>query len=101
MNYTFHPEAEAEFLEAIAYYEERQPGLGHDLAVEVYSAIKIVLESPKVWPLLVGDMRRCQTHRFPYGIVYSEELEGIYILAVMHLHRDPDYWVKRVPRNQS
>jgi len=27
MKYAFHPEAEAEFLDAIGYYEECEPGL--------------------------------------------------------------------------
>jgi len=37
MTVSVHPEASAEFLEAIAYYEERQAGLGLDLAAEVKS----------------------------------------------------------------
>lgn len=37
MNYSFHPEAEIEFIEAIEYYEEKESGLGYDFAVEVYS----------------------------------------------------------------
>ena len=28
MNYSFHPAAEAEFLESIGYYESKVPGLG-------------------------------------------------------------------------
>jgi len=32
MNYAFHTEAEAEFLEAIAYYEACEPGLGLDFS---------------------------------------------------------------------
>lgn len=39
MKYSFHPEAEIEFIEAIGYYEERESGLGYDFAIEVYSAI--------------------------------------------------------------
>jgi len=34
--------------------------------------------------------------RFPYGVLYSEEADGIFILAVMNLHRAPDYWKRRV-----
>ena len=30
MTFDFHPEAETEFLEAIAYYESCAPGLGED-----------------------------------------------------------------------
>jgi len=32
---------------------------------------------------------------FPYGILYIEEPEEIFILAIMHLHRYPDYWKER------
>ena len=40
MKYAFHPEAEAEFLDAIGYYEECEPGLGYDFAIEVHSTIE-------------------------------------------------------------
>ena len=38
MTFSFHPEAGAEFEGAVAYYEERQHGLGLDLALEVEAA---------------------------------------------------------------
>ena len=43
MKFDFHPEAEAEFLEAIAYYESSVPGLGEDFSLEVYSTIQNIL----------------------------------------------------------
>lgn len=95
MRHTFHPEAEAEFYEAIDYYEGCQEGLGYDFAREVYSAIRNIMDYPKAWPVLEGVIRRCQTKRFPYGVIYSEEADEIFILAIMHLHRDPDYWKDR------
>jgi hypothetical protein len=33
--------------------------------------------------------------RFPYKLLYSVETDCIYIIAVAHLHRAPDYWVER------
>jgi hypothetical protein len=39
MSFAFHPDAEAEFEEAIEYYEEIEQCLGYDFALEVYSAI--------------------------------------------------------------
>ncbi|KOR28141.1 plasmid stabilization protein, partial [Achromatium sp. WMS1] len=35
--------------------------------------------------------------RFPYGILYRETLDanGIFIIAVMNLHRKPGYWKYR------
>lgn len=95
MTYAFHPAAEIEFREAIEYYESREEGLGFDFAHEVYSAIGRAAEHPRAWPVLDRDIRRCQTRRFPYGVLYSQEKNGIYVLAVMHLHRQPDYWKHR------
>ena len=96
MTCDFHPEAEAEFLSAINHYEGRNEGLGHDFAIEVYATIHLILEHPRAWQILDIDVRRCQTPRFPYGVIYSEEPDGIFILAVMHLHQDPDYWRTRL-----
>ncbi len=95
MTFSFHPEAEAEFNEAVEYYEIREEGLGFDFAHEVYSAIGRAAEHPDAWPLLDDDIRRCQTRRFPFGVLYSQESNGIYVLSVMHLHQDPDYWKHR------
>ena len=95
MSYSFHPAAEDEFLDAIEYYENREEGLGLDFAIEVYATIDRATRHPSAWPVLDGEVRRCQTKRFPYGVLYSQEAEGILVLAVMHLHRDPDYWQHR------
>jgi plasmid stabilization system protein ParE len=96
VKYSFHPEAEAEFVQAIEYYEECEAGLGYDFAVEVYSAIERTMAYPKAWPIIEEDIRRSLVRRFPYGILYAEEDEELFIVAVMHLHRDPDYWKHRI-----
>jgi hypothetical protein len=96
MMYGFHPEAEAEFLDAIEYYEGCKLGLGYEFAIEVHSTIENILSYPNAWTILEDDIRRCQVRRFPYGIVYSQDGDVIFVLAVMHLHRDPDYWKNRV-----
>ncbi|MBI4616992.1 MAG: type II toxin-antitoxin system RelE/ParE family toxin [Planctomycetes bacterium] len=95
MTFCFHPEAQAEFYEALAYYEECEPGLGCDFALEVHSTIRSIVAHPWAWPTLEDEVRRCLTRRFPYGVLYSIESDGIFILAVMHLHRSPDYWKHR------
>jgi plasmid stabilization system protein ParE len=96
MSYRFHPEAEAELNLSIDYYESIEPGLGYDFALEVYETIQRVVDFPKAWTTLDGEVRRSLVKRFPYGVLYSEEADGILILAVMNLHRAPDYWKHRV-----
>ena len=96
MNWSFHPEAEAEFLEAINYYEKCRTGLSHAFAVEIYAAIERIVAYPLAWPILDGQIRRLQTNRFPYGVLYAQDADTLFILAVMHLHRQPGYWNERV-----
>lgn len=86
MNFSFHPEAEEEFNKAI------EPGLGYDFALEVYSAIQRAVEYPTAWAVLDGEVRRCWV---PYGVLYTAEHAEIFVVALMNLHRQPDYWIHR------
>ena len=95
MSFYFHPDAETELQESINYYEEIRAGLGYDFAIEIYSAIQRAESMPKSWTLIDENIRRSLVVRFPYGVLYSEANSGIYILAVMNLHRQPDYWKYR------
>jgi hypothetical protein len=95
MNFSFHPEAEIEFNKSIDYYEEIGSGLGYDFALEVYSTIKRSVEFPDAWTVFEGEIRRSLVKRFPYGILYSKEQKGIFIVAVMNLYRQPEYWKHR------
>jgi len=95
MNYFFHPEAEEEFNNQIDYYEECKKGLGLEFANEVYFTIQRILDFPKAWQILDGDIRRCLTNRFPFGVIYYRKDRNIIILAIMQLNREPSYWKKR------
>lgn len=95
MNFSFHPEAETELNEAIQYYEECEAGLGFDFSIEVFASIQHIVCYPHAWPIMVEHVRRCLVNRFPFGLIYSIEEREIFILAVMHLRRHPDYWKDR------
>jgi len=96
MNVLFHPDAELEFNEAVDYYEGVESGLGLDFSIEIANAIARITAFPKAWPVIEDGIRRALVKRFPYGVLYSEEQEKIYIVAVMHLHRNPGYWKQRI-----
>lgn len=95
MKITFHPDAEAELNEAIRYYEEIETGLGFDLAIEVQSTVERIALFADAWPVIENNIRRSLVRRFPYGVLYSKENDSIHVLAVMHLHREPEYWKNR------
>jgi plasmid stabilization system protein ParE len=94
----FHSSARSEFLDAIDYYNKQQPDLGFEFADEVRSAIERVKSMPETWVLIDKDnlVRRCQTHRFQYGVIYQIQPTRILILAVRHLRRREDYWRDRI-----
>ncbi len=88
MKFSFHEIAEKEFINAIEYYEECQEGLGERFSEEIYATIKRICEHPYAWTDIDAKTRRCLTNKFPYD-------NHIRIMAVMHLHRKPDYWQGR------
>lgn len=96
MNIVFHPEAEAELSAAIDYYEAIEIGLGYDFSVETHASIERIAAFPKAWTIIESEIRRSLVRRFPYGVLYAEDDGNIYIIAVMHLHREPNYWQYRV-----
>ena len=51
-------EAELELWEAVAYYEDKAPGLGLDFESEVELTVQTIQESPERWPLREDGTRR-------------------------------------------
>lgn len=95
MKTKFHPEAAQELEEAAIYYEERQLGLGKQLSQEIEATAKLITTFPQAWTMVDDPIRRALVRRFPFGLLYAVNDDEIYILAVMHLNREPDYWKKR------
>lgn len=88
--------AQIELDDAINYYEAQSNGLGIALAREAHAAGERIVSHPHVWQRLNELERRCRLNRFPYGLVYVIEGEIALVLAVMHLHRHPEYWKSRL-----
>jgi plasmid stabilization system protein ParE len=91
----FHPDAEAELMDAAAYYESQLPDLGRRFLAAVQDAINRVAVNPRLYPIVELDVRRCLTKTFPFALLFREHAESFVVMAVMHLHRDPDYWKSR------
>ncbi|MBI4664766.1 MAG: type II toxin-antitoxin system RelE/ParE family toxin [Verrucomicrobia bacterium] len=94
-HYDFHPEAREELWETVRYYDSSGIGLGDEFVEEVAKSISRILAFPELWQPIAPGIRRCRTKRFPYGLVYKITGEGVLILAVMHLRREPGYWSHR------
>jgi len=96
MELAFSALARDELAEAKRYYNKIQQGLGRQFQHEAEIAAKRILERPLAWQFEHAPFRRFLLNRFPYKMLYVVENERIFIVAVSHQHRQPDYWVDRV-----
>ncbi|HIJ75219.1 MAG TPA: type II toxin-antitoxin system RelE/ParE family toxin [Deltaproteobacteria bacterium] len=101
MNIQFLEPAQAEFTDAVNYYNAQNEGLGFEFSDEIQAAIVRIIEYPEAWSLISKRTRRCRTKRFPYGIIYQVRDNNLLIIAVIHLHREPQSWKKRIPKRQQ
>lgn len=97
MRVIFSPEAHREFDEAERYYNRQAPRLGEEFRAEIKLALPRIQAWPLSCPVEQGDIRRLMLSRFPYKLLYSVESDHIYVIAVAHQHRNPDYWIGREP----
>ena len=88
-------EAEAETLEAAEWYEGQSQGLGHAFVELVDQALNDIAANPRQFPQVYRDIQRALLKRFPFGIFFRLRSDGIRVLAVMHLSRDPQRWRRR------
>ncbi len=96
MKYVFHPAALTEYGEAVQFYAQNRVELAQAFINAVEDAIFRIIESPTRWRIIGEDIRRCLTRKFPYGILYTIELDFILIVAVMYCSRESGYWKDRV-----
>jgi plasmid stabilization system protein ParE len=78
------------------FYEKQQRGLGERFISAVQTSIDRIIDSPLLGRILEEEVRRYLTKVFPYAVLYSIEDDYILIVAVMHCHREPGYWLHRV-----
>lgn len=95
MKIKFLEEAQLELDDAIGFYNTESKGLGSVFLQEVLNAIERIANYPDAWHPLSANTRRCQTRRFPYGLIYSIQKDFILIISVSNLHRKPDHWADR------
>jgi len=69
VRHAFHPEAAAEFEEAVQFYQQRGRKLAPRFAVEVRTAIAKIVATPDRWRILEEDVRRCLVRVFPYAVL--------------------------------
>ena len=97
MNIVFVPEAREEFLDPIGHYEEVRSGLGERFKEEADRCILWFAEHPELYRMRPAGYRRINLRVFPYYIPFIKRGTTLWILAVAHGARKPNYWISRKP----
>ena len=97
MKHDFLPEAEAEYLRAIAFYEEKHAGLGLALIEEFERIVSLAAERPDAWKAVhASGIRRIGLKRFPFAVFLQSAAASLIVITAFAHHRQrPGYWLGR------
>jgi len=70
MTVRFVEEAQQEFLDAIRYYEEAEPGLGKRFSVELERAVRHLRDHPEIYRVRTARQRRSNLKTFPFYLPF-------------------------------
>lgn len=90
-----NPEAEADLVDAEAWYERQRVGLGDELLDCVEEVFDFLEHSPEIYAKVFEDLRLAKVQRIPYVVVYRVDEDQVTIVAIYHASRDPRGWQSR------
>ena len=96
MRYLLHPEADEEFAAAVSYYSQLSPDLGVRFYREMERLFHEVCADPRRFRRFDPPVRRHFSRVFPFAVIFLDKPDCIWIVAVMHMKRQPGYWRQRV-----
>ena len=92
----YHRLADNELVESAAFYERRRESLGETFLDAVEETLAKIQNNPGLGHPGKFGTRSWKTKRFPFRIVYLEQPDRIWIVAVAHSSRKPNYWLERL-----
>ena len=95
MEVNFSIGSKEDIKQSAKYYEDAVIGLGKAFLEIIEEAVDNIIQYPKSSEILKKPYRRYLIERFPFGIIYTEGTNTIFIVAVMHLKRKPYYWLEK------
>ena len=92
----FHPEADEEYVQAVQYYADINLELGNRFHDEMEWLIQEVCADPQRFRKFDPPAQRHFSRDFPYAVIFLNQSDRIWIVAVMHMKRRPGYWRERI-----
>ena len=91
-----HPQAIREAQAARRRYARHSIAAANQFMAELDRAVAQITNAPKSWPPHLHGTRVYRLRRYPFMVVYFEEIASVQIIAVAHARRRPSYWKRRL-----
>ena len=88
-------QAKAEILEGFDRYYRHSPDAAQGFVDAVDEAIVRIEQSPEMFPVVQGRLRRVLLRRFPYAVYFKIYASTISVVGVIHGPRHPNTWLSR------
>lgn len=95
------PEAQEELDEALGYLKEHSLWSAGKLLTEYDLHVAKILQNPDGHHFIYAPYRCLKLKSFSYRIHYRTRQNSIYIIALAHTKRHPDYWKARIQDDQD
>jgi plasmid stabilization system protein ParE len=91
----FHPAATEELEVSAEWYAQRSPDAARGFAAEVDAALTKIESEPARFSFIDQRHQACGVERYPIQVVFRNDGTRIYIVAIAHAKRRPNYWNDR------
>lgn len=89
MRLCFLPDLEEDLMGGYLWYEEKSAGLGNEFLRVFYAETEEIRSTPRRFPKVHLEFRRCLLRKFPYAIYFQCRSEMITVFGLFHCARDP------------
>ena len=98
MRLALHRHARKEIADAAAFYKQRNVSVATRFLDSLERVLLHLARNPRRYRLIEPNLHQARIPRFPYVLIYRVDPSEIFILAVKHDRRQPDYWRYRQDR---
>jgi hypothetical protein len=91
----FHPDVFEDIRGSYKWYEEKLTSLGGNFLNEIENGLISIQNFPDMWCSFEHDFKRYILSKFPFSIIYKYRNNTIFVVAIMHNSRKPNYWKTR------
>jgi plasmid stabilization system protein ParE len=92
MRLALHRHARKEIADAAAFYNKRNASVATRFLDDLERVLQQVARDPRRYRLIEPNLHQARIPGFPYVLIYRVDPSEIFVLAVKHDRRQPDYW---------